>query len=221
VIRNSFFSVVGDGQSSAFATALEMNCFPSFLVVLQLLSIINVYSLQQANTVNKNRGSCSTFRSTLIPKRSFQHFSSADDSTFGPACVIVAGLPEIYLESVDDIFSAALGILPPVVIVSSEDFSSKLKLKKLLDERDSRDHSLTGKLCQLPSPVIIFAGCDRSAIRLSIRSYKTWNPPQSGPFPKTAFAVVVENALDKTIKDLCEEILGDFRAEQEFKAKAS
>jgi hypothetical protein len=157
----------------------------------------------------------------LIPKRSFQHFSSADDSTFGPACVIVAGLPEIYLESVDDIFSAALGILPPVVIVSSEDFSSKLKLKKLLDERDSRDHSLTGKLCQLPSPVIIFAGCDRSAIRLSIRSYKTWDPPQSGPFPKTAFAVVVENALDKTIKDLCEEILGDFRAEQEFKAKAS
>lgn len=198
-----------------------MNCLLAFFVVLQILSIIDVYSLRQANTVNKNRVSCSTFRHTLIRKKPFQLFSSADDKTFGPACVIIAGLPEMYLESVDDIFSAALGILPPVVIVSGEDFSSKLKLKKLLDERDSRDHSLTGKLCQLPSPVIIFAGCDRSAVRLSIQSYKSWNPPKSGPFPKTAFAVVVENALNKTLKDLCEEILGDFRAEQEFKAKAS
>lgn len=198
-----------------------MSYFLSFLVVLQLLSIINVNCLRQAHIANNNRASCSIFRSPLASTRSLQLFSNTDDNTFGPACVIVAGLPEMYLETVDDIFSAALGILPPVVIVSSEDFSSKSKLKKLLDERDSRDHSLSGKLCQLPSPVIIFAGCNRSAIRLSIQSYKSWNPPGSGPFPKTAFAVVVENALNKTIKDLCEEILRDFKAEQEFKAKAS
>jgi hypothetical protein len=214
-------SAASDGQSFAPPKAFEMNSILSFLVVLQLLSILNVNSLRQASAVKKNHGSCSTFRNTLISKRPVQLFSSADDNTFGPACVIVAGLPEMYLESVDDIFSAALGILPPVVIVSAEDFSSKHKLKNLLDDRDSRDHSLSGRLCQLPSPVIIFAGCNRSAIRLSIQSYKSWNPPQSGPFPKTAFAVVVENALNKTIKDLCEEILGDFRAEQESKAKAS
>lgn len=147
--------------------------------------------------------------------------SSLNDNTYGPACIILAGVPEKHLEAIDDIFAAALGSLPPVVIVSDRDFSSKVTLRKLLDDREARDHALGAKLCQVPSPVIFFAGCDKSAIRLSIQSYKTWNPPQSGAFPKTAFAVVVEKALDKTMEDLCAEILGDFTAEQAFKKSQS
>jgi hypothetical protein len=90
VIRFNFPSIECDGQSFSSGTAFEMNSFLSFLVVLQLLSIINVHSLRQANAVNKNYGSCSMFRNTPIPKRSIQLSSSADDNTFGPACVIVA-----------------------------------------------------------------------------------------------------------------------------------
>lgn len=137
-----------------------------------------------------------------------------DDNSFGPPCIIVAGLPDDHLETIDDIFSAALGTLPPVIIVNDRDFKTKVSLRTLLESREERDHSLSHSRCSLLSPVIIFAGCKRSAIRLSIQSYKNWDPPTSGALPKAAFAVVVQPALDKTIQDLCEEILGDFKAEQ-------
>ena len=153
-------------------------------------------------------------RSGIIPKL----FSAPSDNTFGPPCIIVAGLPEKHLETMDDIFSAALGVLPPVIIVSQRDIESKITVKELLDDRLTRDHAMSGKLCTLESPIIIFAGCDRTGVRLSIRSYKSWDPPQSGSLPKAAFAVVVENSVSKTIGGLCDQILNDFRAEQSSKA---
>jgi hypothetical protein len=143
--------------------------------------------------------------------------STPSDNTYGPPCIIVAGLPEKHLETMDDIFSAALGVLPPVIILSQKDIDSKITLKELLNDREARDHAMSGKLCSLDSPVIIFAGCDRTGVRLSIRSYKSWDPPQSGSLPKTAFAVVVENSVTKTIGGLCDQILNDFRAEQSRK----
>ena len=145
-------------------------------------------------------------------------FSTPSDNTYGPPCIIVAGLPEKHLETMDDIFSAALGVLPPVIIVSQRDIESKITVEELLEDRLSRDHAMSGKLCTLESPVIIFAGCDRTGVRLSIRSYKSWDPPQSGSLPKAAFAVVVENSVSKTIGGLCDQILNDFRAEQSSKA---
>jgi hypothetical protein len=39
-----------------------------------------------------------------------------------------------------------------------------------------------------------------------------------GKLPKAAFAVVVENSMDKNLKDLCEEILNDFQTEQMIRA---
>lgn len=138
-----------------------------------------------------------------------------DDNTFGPPCIIIAGLMDVHLETIDDIFTAALGTLPPVIIVAKDDFTSKVTLRTLLESREERDHFLSSRGCEISSPVIIFAGCNRSSIRLSIQSYKTWDPPTSGALPRAAFAVVVPPALDKTIKDLCEEILRDFKAEQQ------
>ena len=142
-----------------------------------------------------------------------------DDNTFGPPCIIIAGLMNVHLETIDDIFTAALGTLPPVIIVAKNDFTSKVTLRTLIESREERDHSLSSRGCDISSPVIIFAGCNRSAIRLSIQSYKSWNPPISGSLPRAAFAVVVPPALEKTIKDLCEEILRDFTAEQQQKLK--
>lgn len=156
--------------------------------------------------------------------------SSSDDSlfsgpknnlVFGPSCLIVAGLSEEYLETVDDIFTASLGILPPVIILNEKDFNSKLSFRKLFKDPETlkiRDHALSDKGCRLSGPVIIFSGCDRNDVRLSISSYKSWNAPTSGKLPKTAFAVCVEPALDKTLKDLCEEILNDFQTEQMIRA---
>ena len=144
-------------------------------------------------------------------------FSAPSDNTYGPPCIIVAGLPEKHLETMDDIFSASLRVLPPVIILSQKDIDSRITVKDLLNNRLARDHSMSGKLCALEFPVIIFAGCDRTGVRLSIRSYKSWDPPQSGSLPKTAFAVVVENSVNKTIGGLCDQILNDFRAEQSSK----
>ena len=193
----------------------------TLLAALLLSFCCSTASFLQAS--GNSRGLFHVETSNFNLKRSVQSrlFSSANDNTYGPPCIILAGLPETYLETVDDIFSAALGTLPPVIIVNSDDFTSKITLRKLLENREDRDHALSKKGCTLKSPVIVFAGCDRSSIRYAIRSYKTWDAPSSGKLPKTAFAVVVEAALDKKIENLCKEILNDFQAEQLAKGASS
>lgn len=95
------------------------------------------------------------------------------------------GLPETHLETIDDIFTASLGILPPVIILSDKDFSSKMSFRKLFADPEtvkSRDHALAAKGCELSGPVIIFSGCDRNDVRGSILAYKTWDAPKSGTY---------------------------------------
>ena len=136
---------------------------------------------------------------------------------FGPKCIIISGLPESYLETVDDIFTVTLGVLPPVIIVNENDFKSSLSLRTLFEDPTlitNRDHAIIGRTCRLFAPVILFSGCTRDEVMLSIRSYKTWDSPQQGKLPKTAFALAVLPAIDKPISLLCDEILGDFVDEQ-------
>lgn len=189
-----------------------------FLITLLQLLCFTVNGFVNTPAANKCMQYASMNRPIFRTDSIFQLASAPSDNTYGPPCIIVAGLPEKHLETMDDIFSAALGVLPPVIILSQKDIDSKITLKELLNDREARDHSMAGKLCTLESPVIIFAGCDRTGVRLSIRSYKSWDPPQSGPLPKTAFAVVVENSVTKTIGGLCDQILNDFRVEQLSKA---
>ena len=187
-------------------------------LLLALFSRADSFLQASSSCTLRGQARCATFDSRRFSTSRLP--SSSDDNSYGPPCIIVAGLPESHLETVDDIFSAALGTLPPVIIVNNNDFTSKISLKRLLEDREERDHSLSQRSCDLRSPVIIFSGCDRSAIRLSIQSYKTWNPPSTGLLPRAAFAVVVQPALEKTIKDLCSEILRDFQEEQASKAAA-
>mmetsp|Transcript_24068 Transcript_24068/g.23136 ORF Transcript_24068/g.23136 Transcript_24068/m.23136 type:complete len:201 (+) Transcript_24068:89-691(+) len=190
------------------------------IVLLSLFSITLSFSLTAQKTCVKN--SFTIKRECLFSSPSDDSLFSGprNDKTFGPSCVIVAGLAENHLETIDDIFTASLGILPPVIILSDKDFNSKMSFRKLFNDPETlktRDHALAAKECKLSGPVIIFSGCDRLDVRGSILAYKTWDAP-SGKLPKAAFAVVVEKSMDKNVKDLCEEILNDFQTEQMIRA---
>jgi hypothetical protein len=131
--------------------------------------------------------------------------------------LFIAGLPEQYFQTVDDIFAITLGgTLPPVVILNTNDFSKGTTVRQILGDVNlltTRDHMLCGPSCKLPAPVIIFSGFNRPEVMLSIQSYRSWDSPQRGKLPRAAFAVVVPPALDKSWKTLCEEICRDFDEE--------
>jgi len=137
---------------------------------------------------------------------------------FGPRCLIIAGIPELHLETIDDIFQVTLGPeeLPPVVILTDRDLRSGLTPRQLLGDQKTlaeRDHALCGAPCTLPAAVVIFSGCRRDEVMQSIQAYRGWDAPTTGALRRAAFAVVVPPALDKPFKLLCEEICRDFEEE--------
>lgn len=150
-----------------------------------------------------------------------------------PRCVIVARgnlLQEKHLKVLDDILEAVIGVQSPqqspqqqtpVVILDKRDKKNTLR-HVLLDEtylgRDhviredqmfqgtTRDYALA-----LPNvPVILFSGTTREETLGIIRALKTWESPQ---FPRCAFAVCVEPALEKSFDQLLDEIQRDFSDE--------
>lgn len=142
--------------------------------------------------------------------------NASPSSTGPPSALFIAGLPEQYFETLDDIFAVTLAQLPPVIILNQDDFIKGTTVRRILGDADllnTRDHMICGQPCDLPAVVIIFSGFNRPEVMLSIQSYRSWDSPQLGKLPPAAFAVVVPPALDKSWKLLCEEICRDFSDE--------
>lgn len=137
-----------------------------------------------------------------------------------PLGVIIAtnnNLSEDQLEIIDDIIYTSSGQNPPVLIVSNNDL--KLTLNNvLIDDKDfltKRDHEISNDSNRLMLdvknvPILLLSGFNREQVSLIIRAIKTWSGPTSGQFPRIAFALAVQPALVKTLKDLFNEILRDY-----------
>ena len=104
----------------------------------------------------------------------------------------------------------------------------RLTLKNILIDNNTllnaRDHEIPNdinrvKLSIKNVPIILLSGFERDEVRNIIASVKTWNGPSSGAFPKIAFALVVQPALDKTLDQLFNEILNDFSEEASIKRR--
>ena len=95
-----------------------------------------------------------------------------------PRAIMVAGLSEQYLETLDDIFSVTLGNpFPPVIILNEQDFQRQLTLRQLLSNSillSERDHMLNGKPCKLPVAVIVFSGYGRAEVMLRYSHYSSY-----------------------------------------------
>ena len=133
-----------------------------------------------------------------------------------PLAVIVCNscglLSNAHLETLDDVLFAALSATPPVVILGEADRTQTLQNLLNAKTLEARDHVLPTRDFSKTGPaVILFSGCPREAVSSIVRGVRTWDSPgASGRFPaQLAFAVVVQNALDKKLGVLVKEIQGD------------
>ena len=138
-----------------------------------------------------------------------------------PACVVVAN--SIFLEEwqflvLDDILESAVGgAQVPVVILGAADAreTPRSLLLPPACKYLEQDHVLpvssfvTGK--DAPPVGILMSGLSRAAMQSIIYGLKQWDSPEQGKFPKMAFAMVVENALDTSFSMLFEQIINDWR----------
>ena len=149
-------------------------------------------------------------------------------SSTTPLAVIVCNscglLSNSHLETLDDVVFAATSATPPVVILGEIDRTQTLQ--NLLNAKilETRDHVLpTRDFCKTGPCVILFSGFPREAVSSIVRGLRTWDSPgASGRFPaQLAFAVVVQNALDKKLGVLVQEIQGDHAENTAAAAAAS
>lgn len=139
-----------------------------------------------------------------------------------PRCVIVAkgnALSHSQLEVLDDVLEA-VHVQPvksqiPVVILDSSDVQNTLRNVLLTEQYMVRDHIVPDKedfpLAVPTVPVVLFSGTDRQETMGAIRALKSWRGPN--PFPKCAYAICVEPALDKSFERLFDEIQRDYADE--------
>ena len=134
-----------------------------------------------------------------------------------PRCVILArgsSLTSSHLDTLDDVLSITVPSTEqmPVLILNGGDKTKTMR--EALKEVKERDHELPEREYDdlvIPSiPVILFSGTNRKETMATIRALKSWDAPTSGKFPKCAYAVCVEPALDKTFEQLFDEIQRDF-----------
>ena len=135
-----------------------------------------------------------------------------------PACVLIANannaMSEYHFETLDDIISA-LSLEVPVVILGAE--HARVTPRSLLLPATSGkflalDHVLPKVAMARDAPCcMLFSGLPRDAMRAIIFGIKQWDSPDNGKFPPTAFAMVVENALDTPLAALFEDISRDWK----------
>ena len=125
------------------------------------------------------------------------------------------------MEIIDDIIFNTVDqkFQPPVFLVGKKDM--KLTLNNILIDKtkendlmiNQRDHEIPNDKLLLSVknvPIILLSGFNRNDVKTIITSIRTWNGPNSGLFPKIAFALAVQPALTKNLDELFNEILRDF-----------
>ena len=187
------------------------------MLKLLLLLYISIRVASYGNIVHKRYMYSSKLSLSSSP------LSPQIPSSLPVGCIIARNnnLNEEQLEIIDDIIFNTVNqqFQPPVFICGKNDM--KLTLNKILIDKakdnsillHQKDHEIPNDKLSLSVknvPVILLSGFDRPDAKSIIISIKTWNGPNSGTFPKIAFAIVVQPALSKTLDDLFNEILRDF-----------
>ena len=193
------------------------------MLMLTYLLILSLFSVALSFNIRYNR-----YQLSSLSLSSESSVSIVPSLPIGAIIATNNNLKDEHLEIIDDILFSAVSqkLQPPVFIVGKNDM--RLTLKNILVDNnallDIRDHDIPNdinsvKLSIKNVPIILLSGFERDEVRNIIRSVKTWNGPSSGIFPKIAFAMVVQPALDKTLDQLFNEILNDFSEEVNMKIK--
>lgn len=139
-----------------------------------------------------------------------------------PQLLILGGYTETELEAIDDVVDAVItqkdGRIIPSIVLGEGDKSKKLSYfltEKVVQERD---HELPDNAIKIPTPLVIFSGLQAVDIRNLMHSIRETigsrsdNNGKTGKQKKMIFAVVVKNALEKSIEKIYSEVLNDFEA---------
>lgn len=163
-----------------------------------------------------------TMTTTTCIRAAFERMDDAELSGSQPKCIVVANsnnmLDSWHFETLDEILDAAVGggLQIPVVILGADDVARETP-RSLIDDGKylAKDHVLPSRPLRYSRNdvpcVVLMSGLSRSAMRLIISGLKQWDSPERGPFPKLAFAMVVENSKDTKFSELLENIMNDWR----------
>lgn len=130
-----------------------------------------------------------------------------------PIAVIVCGLKDHELETIDDVmFNVTSKVSPVIILNNGKDFEISLS-DILLSERflQIRDHELPENPLVLEYPFVIISGCKQKETLDIVQLLKYAHKNNNKVFPKCLFAVAVKPALNKPMKQLLEEIVQDYR----------
>ncbi len=183
---------------------LMMFLFVVFFIipVYQSLILRNIKTFgisQSIHDLTKRRNILMTTNSEIIPPIDL------------PKALIVAGLNENELEVIDEILSEILSEIPPIVILDKSDSQSSLNTILSNEILNDRDHIIPNQGIYSKHPIIIISGFERSITLQFISNVRNRFKSISNLSNKyVLFAIVVLPALNKSFKQLLEEITRDY-----------
>lgn len=95
----------------------------------------------------------------------------------------------------------------PIAVLAQGDL--RLPLRRILSELNNRDSILPDRPLQPNVPLVLLSGFSTVAVSSTVRSLRALELRGGKGQSKPMFAVVVPNALDKSLKVLIDEIEGD------------
>lgn len=141
------------------------------------------------------------------------------DPGCAPLGVLCAGFDEEQLEAiaqcVEGVWRGPDGDLAevPIAVLSQDDFKRGVRLRDVLAQMKERDSELPPRPALPRIPLILLSGFSAVQTSATVRAIgslglRAGAPPGVRPM----FAAAVPNALDKTLRALCDEIEGDHLA---------
>jgi len=126
---------------------------------------------------------------------------------FGKRAVVVGGYEERELELLDSILDSVgenAIVEMPVIVLAQED--SKTTMKDLILQRRERDHVLPTNKPMNIDPFVLFSGLPMPRVKEILTGMRAIGLPPS------AVALAVPGAMDKTMRQLTNEVIDDFNA---------
>ena len=130
-----------------------------------------------------------------------------------PMAVIVSGLKYHELETIDNVVFNVTGKVPPVFILGSGK-DVEMTLSDILLSKNffqSRDHEIPERPFLSEYPVMLISGCEQKITLDIVKLLKFAHNSNSDLFPKCLFAVAVKPALNKSMRQLLDEIIQDYK----------
>lgn len=132
-----------------------------------------------------------------------------------PLGVLAAGFDEDALEVISDcvesVWRGPDGELAhvPIAVLAEDDFRRGVRLRDVLAQVSTRDSDIPARPAAPRVPLVLFSGFSAVQTSATVRAIRALGLVGGASRAPPMFGVVVPNALDKTLRVLCEEIEGD------------